>query len=127
MVKQIILISIVLLFGASAHAAEKGALKDPLRPLGFHSPKAPATAGPVAGTSFEWRLGAVLISAERSVAVINGKALQVGELLNGYTVKTIETDNVVLLKNKKKLVLRRSGTGLKKAVPIERAEEGSQQ
>ena len=127
MVKQVILISIVLLFVTSVQAAEKGALKDPLRPLGFHAPTAPATTRPVAGTSFEWRLGTVLISAERSVAVINGKALQIGDLLNGYTVKTIETDNVLLQKNKKKLVLRRSGTGLKKAVPTGRVEEGSQQ
>jgi hypothetical protein len=71
-------------------------------------------------------LAAVLISAERAVAVINGQSLQVGDLLDGYTLKKIEPASVLLQKKQKKIVLRRVGTGLKKAVPSAEAVEGSQ-
>jgi type II secretory pathway component PulC len=66
-----------------------------------------------------WKLTAVLLSEQRSVAVINGQSLQPGDELEGYTLRSIHEDRVVLTGEGKKLVLQRSGTGLKKNPTLE--------
>ncbi len=127
MVKRIIFLSFFLLASTSLCAADENPLRDPLRPRGFQgttSAKAPATQ-PAVKTA-EWRLGAVLLSAERSVAVINGQSLQVGDLLEGYKLVSIEADQVLLQKKRKKLVLHRAGTGFKKVLSSESVVKGSQ-
>jgi len=122
-VKRILLLS--LLLPTIALAAEKNPLKDPLRPLKSQGSAASSVAKKPVELQPDWRLGAVLVAADRAVAIINGQALQVGDRLHGYQVKQIEPGRVLLKKGQKKLVLRRSGTGLKKASVLE-AEEGSQ-
>ncbi len=122
-VKRILLLS--LLLPTIALAAEKNPLKDPLRPLKSQNSAVSSVVKKPAESQLDWRLGAVLVAADRAVAMINGQALQVGDRLHGYQVKQIEPGSVLLTKGQKKLVLRRSGTGLKKASVLE-AGEGSQ-
>lgn len=64
----------------------------------------------------DWNLTAVLSAADRVVAVINGKSLQKGDVLQGYTVMNIQSDRALLQNGEKQLMLHRVGTGLKKAV-----------
>ena len=96
--------------------AQQGLLIDPMRPQQIQSPKQslPAAQKPVAAES--WVLSTILTSAERKVAIINGQPFQQGDSLNGYKVIEIEPDRVVLKGNKSKVLLRRSGTGLRKNV-----------
>jgi type II secretory pathway component PulC len=61
-----------------------------------------------------WKLTAVLLSDKLSVAVVNGQSLQLGDVLEGYTLMGIYKDRVVLNGKGRKFVLERSGTGLKK-------------
>ncbi|MDB4470791.1 hypothetical protein N9063_00745 [Deltaproteobacteria bacterium] len=124
MVNRIILLALLLSFGTLLHAAETGGLKDPLRPLGYRAPT--VTAQKAEPKTDEWRLGAVLISPERAVAVINGQSLQVGELFEGYKLVKIESTKVLLKKKQKQIVLHRSGTGLKKAFSSRDVAKGSQ-
>lgn len=90
-------------------------LADPMRPPGYEVQRAPASikAKPEVKTK-DWVLSAVLTSSHRSVAVINGKPYQRGDRLSGFKLVDIEADRVVLKKGKKKVLLRRSGTGYKK-------------
>ncbi len=103
------------LFWSSGYAAE---LVDPMKPVQHqavakHRPAAEA-ADRVDTTG--WRLSAVLCSGERAVAVINGQPMLVGETLDGYELIAIETDKAELRNGKKKLVLQRAGSGLKKNI-----------
>lgn len=107
----------ILLF-ASGHccAATAEALVDPMRPVRYQNPATTSTVikKKNQGETHDWQLTAVLLSARRSVAVINGKPLQVGERLDGYKLVQIKSDRVILKNKQKTLVLHRSGTGLKK-------------
>lgn len=112
------LLTVLLLFGAGeCLAAESEQLVDPMRPLRYQAP-APATS--IEKTiqkqvdTTAWQLTAVLVSAERSVAVINGKLLQKGENLKGYRLVKILPDKVLLKNKDEKIILSRAGTGLKK-------------
>ena len=114
-----ILLMVLLLSGAGeSFAAKSEQFVDPMRPVRYQAPVVNTT--PIKKNDQEqvntktWRLTAVLISAERSVAVINGKSLQEGEILNGFRLVEIMPDKVLLKNKQRKLVLRRSGTGLKK-------------
>lgn len=124
MVNKILFLGFVLLVGTSLHAADTSPIRDPLRPLGYQGTASPTVTQRAAKT-VEWRLAAVLISPERTVAVINGQSLQIGDQLNGYELVEIESDKVLLQKNQKKLVLRRAGTGFKKALSSEGVVKGS--
>ena len=114
-----IVLTVLLLAGAGeSFAAKSEQFVDPMRPIRYQTPV-------VTTLSMEknnqkqvdtkaWQLTAVLISAERSVAVINGKPLQEGEIFHGFRLVKIMPDQVLLKNKQRKLVLRRSGTGLKK-------------
>lgn len=116
----------ILLFCPSVWAADSGALRDPLRPLGYKVPPAASSIDPVVKKQSDFRLGAVLIANDRAVAVINGQSLQVGETLDGFKLVSIEADKVLLKKEKEEIVLRRSGTGLKKTFVSADVEKGIQ-
>lgn len=124
MVKRVAVIGLLLLFSVSLHAAEPNALRDPLQPLGYQAQQTSTVQQAVSRTA-EWRLGAVLISPERAVAVVNGRSLQVGDLLEGYKLVKIEPTSVLLQKKQKQIVLHRSGTGLKKAFSPQSVAKGS--
>ena len=106
----------LLLCASWVGVAGAAAFSDPMRPLDYRT----ATVDTGTDTTNEkkktdsWKLTAVLLSDKRSVAVVNGQSLQLGDVLEGYTLMGIYKDRVVLNGKGKKLVLERSGTGLKK-------------
>lgn len=117
----------LMLLGSGAMVAGAATFQDPLRPSGYsaaqqeHARKieqAPA-----------WKLTAVLFSDARLVAVINGRTVRVGDILEGYRVKSIARDQVVLNKKDRTIVVQRTGTGLKKPVRIDglNSQKGSVQ
>ena len=114
---------ILLLCGpVSAAAAATGRLQDPLRPVRYQAPvnKKQAEVQPL-----NWHLSAVLLSEKRAVAVINGRSLRLGDLLDGYKLIKIEPGKVLLRNKQQQVILRRSGTGLKKISSLEEVKKGS--
>ena len=101
-----------LLIGVSAVGAANFA--DPMRPARFQS--APSTLKPSVKqeTPDSWLFSAVLISMERSVAIINGEPRQTGDVVKGYRLVEIRPEQVTFKKQGKIFNLRRTGTGLKK-------------
>ncbi|MCW8860112.1 MAG: general secretion pathway protein GspB [Deltaproteobacteria bacterium] len=120
MAKVTILILVFVLAGApQIFAAQKNQLLDPMRPLNYQRTvpeKSPVKSPADQVNTQAWKLTAVLISETRSVAVINGQSLQEGDLLDGYKLIQIQTDRVVMKNKQNKLVLRRTGTGLRKDI-----------
>jgi len=107
-----------------AEAAGEAPLHDPLRPAAY---RVPTSEQPTMEQEKIWHLGAVLLSGSRSVAVLNGRPVQVGETLDGYRVVKIEPGKVLLSHKKQTVVVRRAGTGLKKISSSPGVEEGSRQ
>ncbi len=122
-------LAILLLFVSGAGSAENnGGLVDPMRPVRYQAPAASTiVTGPGQADVKSWQLSAVLISAERSVAVINGTSLQEGQVLDGYRLLQIEPGRVVLKNGQRKIVLHRAGTGLKKISVNQDVGKGSKQ
>ncbi|MCK4501542.1 MAG: hypothetical protein KAU22_00815 [Desulfuromonadales bacterium] len=112
-VPNLIIVAFLSLLVVGAATAANSELADPMRPVNYPVSAVAAVAKQSVATE-NWNLMAVLISAQRSVAVINGKSLQTGDVISGYKVVKIESDLVVLKNNQNKIVLRRAGTGLKK-------------
>jgi type II secretory pathway component PulC len=106
----------VLFYAYGANTVRATDLIDPMRPLNYQV----TTTDTNTNTANEqlmtasWKLTAVLLSGKRSVAVINGQSLQPGDDLEGYTLRSIYADHVVLTGKGRELVLQRSGTGFKK-------------
>lgn len=74
-----------VLLGATPVAA--GELKDPTRPPSVKAAGAPAAAAAARRT---WSLTSILVSPSRRVAVINGKALRVGQRIDGAELVEIQ-------------------------------------
>ncbi|MEE4253216.1 MAG: hypothetical protein V2I50_04140 [Desulfuromusa sp.] len=112
------MVCMILLFcvAGDGFTAAEGQFVDPMRPSLYQNQanKRSVTEEQVQVSTAGWELTAVLLSPGRSVAVINGKSLQVGEQLEGYRLIQIQSDRVTLRNKQGKLVLRRAGTGLKK-------------
>lgn len=107
---RFLLIFIVLLLSSAATAVSSEPLQDPLRPGGFSARdnlKMAEEKPP------HWQLSAVLISASRQVALLNGRTVAVGDVIEGYRVEAIQRDQVVMNNKKRRTVVRRAGTGLK--------------
>lgn len=115
----------LLLLGANGAGAQ-GGLRDPLRPLAGAPSVAVEAEAVTQKQPLELQLEAVLLSAERAVAIINGQSLQLGDRIEGFRVSKIEASRVELQKKKNKIVLHRAGTGLKKAFSSGDAGKGSQ-
>ncbi|MFK5926757.1 MAG: hypothetical protein QM483_09020 [Desulfuromusa sp.] len=115
-VTSILLVILLSCFAGECFAEQSNQFVDPMRPVRYQAPvgKNSVAEKKQRTDTKEWKLTAVLISAGRSVAVINGKSLQEGEQLGGYKLIQIDTDKVILNNKQEKLVLRRAGTGLKK-------------
>ena len=115
---KIFSIVLVLLLVATGQccAATAEQFTDPMRPAHYQAPaiQKPVVANKIETDTRNWKLTAVLISAGRSVAVINRKALQVGEQIDSYMLIKITSDRAVLKNDQTTLVLHRAGTGLKK-------------
>ncbi|MEA3545498.1 MAG: hypothetical protein U9R69_09815 [Thermodesulfobacteriota bacterium] len=126
MARILTLFLLILLFSlpGNSFAATADQFIDPMRPVRYQTPVAKKTAQDLVNTA-DWQLTAVLISAQRSVAVINGKSLREGDMVDGYRVVKISYDKVCLKNKQHKLVLRRAGTGLKKISPGQDVGKGS--
>jgi MSHA biogenesis protein MshK len=96
--------------------AQADTLRDPLRPVHYQVAKKGADGSAVKKQPQSWQLSAVLISRDRTVAVVNGQSMQVGDQIDGYKLLKIEPAKVLLQDKQKQIVLHRSGTGMKKAV-----------
>lgn len=105
-------IVLTLCLGAVAMAAEQP-LRDPLQPSGYRTVAQPVATKASVNTA-DWALGAVLLSEQRRVAIIDGQPLQLGDRYKGYRLDSVEADRVVLTNGTGRVVLRRAGSGLKK-------------
>lgn len=124
--KRFLCCLLVLLTCGPMLVAAADVLKDPLRPIRYQAPVAEQAVDSGAEQQrLDWRLSGVLISAERSVAIINGQSMQVGDLFEGYKLIKIEAGEVLLQSKQKQIVLRRAGTGLKKASSFLDVTKGS--
>lgn len=128
MVDRYFLIAVLLVLSlvGAAGAVESERLQDPLRPVRYQAPlnKSRADDGHKKAVP-NWHLSAVLLSDARAVAVIDGVPCQVGDLVEGYRVVKIEGAKVLLKNNRRKVVLRRAGTGLKKVSSPKDVGKGS--
>lgn len=108
--------SAVLLVLSWVGMAGSAEFVDPMKPLNYKASTSDTNTDTVneKKKTDSWQLTAVLLSDERSVAVVNGQSLQIGDVVEGYTLVRIYKDRVVLNGKGRKLVLERSGTGLKK-------------
>ena len=107
----LLLVCTLVFWGDVSRSAE---LNDPMRPQNYQGGSGGAESSAEKARTETWKLSAILRSKERSVAVINGKALQTGDVFEGFTLVKIYENRVVLRNQKRKLVLQRSGSGLKK-------------
>lgn len=126
MARRLFLLGLLLLISRPVPALEPDGLQDPMRPVRYQAPAADSAGEKdAAEKQRNWRLSAVLISAERTLAVINGRSLQVGDQLDGFRLVEITPTQAVLKNKQKQIVLRRAGTGLKKASSLADVEKGS--
>ncbi len=128
MVRSFIVLCLLGLGPVSVLIAADLPLVDPLRPAASSARAAqPDTAVhkavDVTGT---WSLSATLIAPERSLAVIDGRTLSLGQSLKGYKLTAIENDHVVLQGEGRTVRLQRLGTGLKKMNSQRTDTQGSQ-
>lgn len=88
---------IVMLFGLlvaiNCFAAE---LVDPTKPAAYNKSLDGSEKKEVIPVEVSWALNSILISPQRKVAVINGKQVAEGGMIDDYQVKKIDTYQVVL-------------------------------
>lgn len=93
-------------------------LVDPLRPSRYRS-QPPAdvqlSTQQIDTLRQQFQLTAILKSADRAMAVINGRPLQVGQTIGPFRLSEIGGDYVVLHKGEQKLTLYRTISGVKKS------------
>jgi len=93
-------------------------LVDPLRPSHFRPQpqvQVQLEAQQIDALRDQLQLTVILTSAERTMAVINGRPLQVDQTINGFRLTRIGVDYVVLRKGEQTLTLHRTITGVKKS------------
>lgn len=109
-----VIIGVILVWASQAVTAEN--LVDPMRPVDYRAVRVKPQEKKDDVDTSSWKLTAVLTSATRQVAVVNGHSFQQGDTLDGFIIKKIQKDRVYLQKAQKTVVLRRVGTGLKKEI-----------
>ncbi len=112
-VTPILLLSSVVFAGAPAASSPSGpssqALPDPMQPPAQIRPAKRAR-----DRAPSWRLQSVLVSPGRRVAVINGRALAVGERIHGARLVAIHPGHVVLQQGSRRIVVRLAMPKVKK-------------
>ena len=83
-------IIVALLAAAASVGAEEPPLHDPMRPFGGGSPSAAEPGRP------RFTLTALLVAADRRVAVVNGKPYLEGGVVDGAEIVAIEINHVRL-------------------------------
>lgn len=107
---------LLLMLTALAGVADVAALNDPTRPpTRSLSTKLPGGAAvPVA----RLELTSILVAPERRVAIINGRAVQVGESIGDYRVVDIQFEAVTVKNNSRLIPLTLQGGVMKKPVML---------
>jgi len=110
-VMLILLLSAPTLAGEPVASPQGGpeALPDPMQPPARARPAKRARA-----SAPSWRLQSVLVSPGRRVAVINGRALAVGERIHGARLVAIHPGHVVLQQGSRRIVVRLAMPKVKK-------------
>ncbi len=116
--KILLLILMVTFLTATGWTQPVSGLVDPLRPS--HYQPRPQTEQRQEQESLEkfrdqFRVTAILRSSDRSVAVINGRPLQIGQVIGDFRLIDIGPDQVVLQKGQQKLTLYRSVSEVQKS------------
>jgi hypothetical protein len=98
--------------GVCSPVSGREPLADPTRPA--------ATFGPVAGAAAEkpakWLLSSTLIAAQRRIAVINGQAVQVGQIIDGAELLAVEPGRALLRRAGQTMELKLMPGTVKQAV-----------
>lgn len=103
----------VLVWGQSS-----ARLVDPLRPSHYQSqPQAEVhlDSQQIEQLRDQLQLTVILTSAKRTIAVINGRPLQVDQTINGFRLVRIGVDYVDLRKGEQTLTLHRTTSGVEKS------------
>ncbi|MDH5327245.1 MAG: hypothetical protein OEZ68_05590 [Gammaproteobacteria bacterium] len=110
------LLLVILLFTHSA-----ATVADPTRPLYSKGAKQKRAAIPAPITpASRFDLSAVLVSGQRTVAVVNGQILLPGDRVDGAVVAKIDPGSVTLEHNGRTLVLRLREDGVSGYIDIKR-------
>lgn len=95
---------------AVAHASVAAEVGDPMRPPQAHGTRPAAVAAPV------WVLNSTVVSADQRSAVINGRAVTLGDWIQGARVEAIEPAWVRLRGDDGSFVVRLKTYRIKKQV-----------
>jgi len=88
----------LLLTGSSAIVDADGILRDPTRPFVARVPQ--TSSAP------RYKVDAIFISAKRSIAVLNGERVRVGDQVGAATVIAIEKSQLILNINGKQITAK---------------------
>jgi len=99
-VRRNLLAAMALLISASSLSFADEILRDPTRPYAASVPGATASA--------RFMVNAIIVSADRRVAIVNGRRVGVGASVHDATIVAIEKDHLILERNGKRIVARLS-------------------
>jgi hypothetical protein len=102
-----VLLALSLSVAAPALHADDEGLHDPFMPPGWNAPSAPAEESFNASA---WTLESTLTSNGRSVAIINGRAIRVGEYVGGARLLGVTRGEARLQYNGRRFTIRRPAT-----------------
>lgn len=116
--KKILILLLLVGTPCLAWAQSPAGLVDPLRPSHYRpQPQVDVQVGSeqIESLRQQLHLTAILTSADRAMAVINGKPLQVGQTIGALRLTEIGADYVILRKGEQKLTLYRIISGVIKS------------
>jgi MSHA biogenesis protein MshK len=105
-----------MLMTALAGVSDAAALNDPTRPP--NRSLSTTSAGITASPASRLELTSILVAPERRVAVINGRAVQVGERIGAYRVIAIQFDAVRVKNDNRMISLTLKHGDVKKSVVL---------
>ncbi|MFO7813859.1 MAG: hypothetical protein R6V21_12895 [Pelovirga sp.] len=115
---KILVLLLLIVTPGLTWAQSSASLVDPLRPSHYQpQPQAEVQldSQQIERLRDQLQLTVILTSAERTMAVINGRPLQVDQTINGFRLTRIGVDFVDLRKGEQTLTLHRTISGVKKS------------
>jgi hypothetical protein len=106
--------AMLLVFGWMSDSPVFGGerLRDPTRPPNTVSGK----TVPDAQQPVKWNLTATIVGPERRVAVINDRAVQIGQKIDGAVLVAVEAGSALLVREGKQMQLKLHKTAVKRTV-----------
>lgn len=98
--------------GSGCLASAGEILADPTRPPGLAVGRSVLSAK----RPLKWRLTATIIGPQRRIAVINERAVQIGQKIDGAMLVAVEPGGVLLLHENRKSRLKLNATTVKRTV-----------